>query len=935
MRQLITLLIALGVSAGCYSYSPVTRALQGDTYNSVLSPTDTIRARRALQDSLTRDVTATDYYTTALRLALTYTPGNPGEALSRLRATSPAALTPRLLPLRDYATASTALQLRQYTLADSALVSLTGDTRNPLYTPALHLDALTSHNLGQPQKALTRARQYAKATAGTGRDDYNAAQTNLIAGESLATLDSLSSAVPYFKRYLEYTRREHLSPDTTALLALAIDAFNTGDYVSAADYLRAPSLSTRPLTSATANLLAAHTLLAKGDTAAAIPHLTTVIDLDADKDLTQNALFNITTIKTLQASAPRAAIIALQTYLERYPTSPRSTTLRQNLAALQLRTNNPGAALTTLDAIRATDDATKDLRAAALLRLGLTAIDQSRPQDAVDTLQTALQTAPRTSSLTAPIHLAIGRAALLSDDATTALNHLTTYCNSGDFNNQTPGDRATALYNLAYAQLQLQKFPAAGQTLNKLLGTAALSQTLTTAHRADALTRLGDAQYAQSAFAQASASYAKAADMYTPAAAYPLIQLATIQNAEGKSGDAEATLKKLLSAHSDSPLRPQAMLLLAQTQTSLDDKDAAIATLSDIASQYPQTTYAPQALDALAMLQSLQGDTQGQTETLQALINKYPHTPQAQDALSTLQDLTRGGSITTETLTEIIDQAPDDISITPTELDDTRYAAALGQYLDNDNPAALRAYLAQNPDTPHTLEAMQYLLQYAVSEHDYDTATALGTRIINQYPDTPESDDALQELADIYADTDQPTLLLQTLQALSERASSPQELRDIRLRILQTTPPLGLNRQTIATADKLLADPSLLTPEQHNKTLLLKTAAQAAEGDSTTYVANLTTLSAYPQDASGAQALALLSQYYLDHGQAKKASDTALRLVDAASPHHYWVARAIITLADSCTALGDKDQARRYIISLQRHYPGKDPDILQAINSRL
>ena len=78
-----------------------------------------------------------------------------------------------------------------------------------------------------------------------------------------------------------------------------------------------------------------------------------------------------------------------------------------------------------------------------------------------------------------------------------------------------------------------------------------------------------------------------------------------------------------------------------------------------------------------------------------------------------------------------------------------------------------------------------------------------------------------------------------------------------------------------------------------------------------------------------------LSQRRLDAGNAQEAFDMMNAFTDTGTPHTYWLAKGFIVLADACRELGRPELAREYLTSLLDKYPGNEPDILSAINSRL
>ena len=70
-------------------------------------------------------------------------------------------------------------------------------------------------------------------------------------------------------------------------------------------------------------------------------------------------------------------------------------------------------------------------------------------------------------------------------------------------------------------------------------------------------------------------------------------------------------------------------------------------------------------------------------------------------------------------------------------------------------------------------------------------------------------------------------------------------------------------------------------------------------------------------------------------GNYKAAEQTVNNLIDAGTPHTYWLAKSFLTLADVYYKQGNVTQAREYLQSLKSNYPGKEKDIFNGIETRL
>lgn len=70
-------------------------------------------------------------------------------------------------------------------------------------------------------------------------------------------------------------------------------------------------------------------------------------------------------------------------------------------------------------------------------------------------------------------------------------------------------------------------------------------------------------------------------------------------------------------------------------------------------------------------------------------------------------------------------------------------------------------------------------------------------------------------------------------------------------------------------------------------------------------------------------------------GNLKGAEQTINAMIDAGTPHTYWLAKNFLTLADVYYKKGNVAQAREYLQSLKSSYPGKEKEIFNEIESRL
>ena len=89
--------------------------------------------------------------------------------------------------------------------------------------------------------------------------------------------------------------------------------------------------------------------------------------------------------------------------------------------------------------------------------------------------------------------------------------------------------------------------------------------------------------------------------------------------------------------------------------------------------------------------------------------------------------------------------------------------------------------------------------------------------------------------------------------------------------------------------------------------------------------------------ANGAEAKYLLAECYFAENDLDKAEAEIMSFAQMNTQQQYWLARALILLADINPRRGDTFQAKQYLLSLQANYQpaGDGDDIAERIASRL
>ena len=133
----------------------------------------------------------------------------------------------------------------------------------------------------------------------------------------------------------------------------------------------------------------------------------------------------------------------------------------------------------------------------------------------------------------------------------------------------------------------------------------------------------------------------------------------------------------------------------------------------------------------------------------------------------------------------------------------------------------------------------------------------------------------------------------------------------------------------------MLLDRGGLTVNEEKEVKLDRALSLAQVGNTQEAESLLKALAGDAANEYGAQASYELSRMQYEMGNYKGAEQTINALIDAGTPHTYWLAKSFLTLADVYYKQGNVSQAREYLQSLKSNYPGKEKDIFDGIESRL
>lgn len=752
--------------------------------------------------------------------------------------------------------------------------------------------------------------------------DYHA-EALRIEGEALHNSGKRAAAMTLLRRYVAETPDAALS----ALYLVGLDDYRAGHLDEAVGHLRRVTADSAVM-GQTAYLYIGEALMKQGDPDAAILAFDNARRMDHDTAVTEAATYNYAVARAAGASVPFAAgVDVFEDYLRRFPSGAYAPTVQEYIVKGYLTEKNYDAALASIERMQRPSDAVLAAKQQILYALGSRALATGDTDAAARFLERSRELARFSPAVAAQTALTLGEARYRQGRHQEAVGLLNEYLRATP---ETDVNRPLARYDLGYARLALKDYADAAVNFEKV---AAAPGQLSEATVADALSRLGDTYYYRSDWDAAEKAYDRAYAKNHAAGDYPLFQKAVMQGYRRRHTDKIESLRRMMADFPTSSLMPDAMLELTESYQQLGRPDDAIATYRRLAEQYPATVQGRRARLQLALTLLNTGKRAEAAKTYRSVISLYPTSEEARMAADELKRMAADDGTLPEfaAFLATVENGP---RLDVAEADRLDFEAAEKIWLTEGKPARLARYLSDRPDGSFRPRALAYM-----AEASADTpaqALRYTAEILERYPDSPVAEQALEASARARWSLGQGEEALADWTVLRGRASTPAALNAARAGIMRVARDMGRHDLMLTAADELLAT-SANGSEIRTEAIFTRGLAHSMAGDTAAARRDWAEIADDTDDIYGTKAAYYLAESLFSgpSPDLKAARDRLEALIDSATPHTYWLARAFILLSDIHAAEGRRFEAREYLRSLRENYPGDEPDIMQMIDTRL
>ena len=757
------------------------------------------------------------------------------------------------------------------------------------------------------------------------QNDYFDAELNRLVGESYYHLGNDVEAKAYLRRYMNNPEGD---PYRTAAYTMGVLDFRDGNYNAVInDMLHV--IDGSDALAQSAYLYMGQAKRQNNDINGANMAFQQAAMMDCDRNVKETAFYNYAVGVSKGARTPFDKSIDLfEDFLNEYPNSRYKDNVEGYLVDAYMNTTDYQRALTSINRIKKPGAKVLKAKQNVLYNLGVQALANNRNKEADNYFKQAIAVGNYDNTALNESRLWLAETQYREGNYKEAAKQQQEYVKSIK---KTDENYGLAQYNLGYSLLNQNRYTEAKSAFQNAIASKQLTSDLA----ASAYQGIGQAQYYLKDFSGAQASYDQALRLdKNTSGDYSMYQKGIMMGLSHQYADEIAQMDALVAAYPKSDLAPQALLEKGNAQAQLGKNNDALDTYATLLKNYSKSVEARKGLLQTALINKGLGKEDDAIEAYKKIIRQYPTSDEAQAAAEDLKLIYADKGQLAE-FSKFLASVPNAPKIDVNEMERLNFEAAEKAIIDTKpNADKMRQYLQNYPKGAYTAKAHYYIARYHYGKGEYNDAMAAIDEALKGGGDASYAQDALAMRSDIYSRQGNHEAALNSYKELASRATSDDNRTLAQLGALRVAKQMGDWKQVQEIATTLL-DRGGLTAKEEKEVTLDRGLSYAQMGKTKEAEAAFKALARDANSEYGAQASYELSRMQYEMGNYKGAEQTVNELINAGTPHSYWLAKSFITLADASYKQGDVAQARDYLKSLKDSYPGKEKEIFNEIESRL
>ena len=756
-------------------------------------------------------------------------------------------------------------------------------------------------------------------------NDYFDAELNRLVGESYYHQGNDREARAYLRRYMENPEGE---PYRTAAYTMGVLDYRDGNYQQVVNNM----LHVTDGSDALAQSAYLYTGQAKrqlGDLNGANMAFQQAAMMDCDQAVKETAYYNYAVGVSKGARTPFDKSVDLfEDFLNQYPNSRYKDNVEGYLVDAYMNTTDYQRALTSINRIKNPGSKVLKAKQNVLYNLGVQALANNRNKEADNYFKQAIAVGNYDKTTLNESRLWLAEAEYRQGNYKDAAKHQQEYVKDAAKGDENYG---LAQYNLGYSLYGQKRYAEAKTAFQNAIASKQLGSDLV----ADAYNRIGDTQYYARDFGGAQSSYDQAMRLdKNTSGDYSMYQKGIMMGLSHQYADEINQMDALIKAYPGSDFAPQAMLEKGNAQALLGKNGDALDTYAKLLKNYPKSVEARKGLLQTALVNKSMGKEDAAIDAYKKVIKQYPTSDEAQAAAEDMKLIYADRGQLAD-FGKFLNSVPNAPKIDVNEVERLTFEAAeKAAIATKPSIDKMERYLKDYPAGAYVPKAHYYIARYHYGKGEYNEAMTAVNKALEAGGDASYAQDALAMRSDILMHQGKYNEALDSYKELAERATSDDNRTLAQLGAMRVAKQMG-NWNEVKLITGTLLDRGGLTANEEKEVTLDRGLSLAQMGNTKDAEAAFRAIARDPSSEYGAQASYELSRMQYEMGNYSGAEQTINALIEAGTPHNYWLGKSFLTLADVYYKQGNVTQAREYLQSLKSNYPGKEKDIFNEIDSRL
>ena len=773
-------------------------------------------------------------------------------------------------------------------------------------------------------EVYTRAETLLKNNANS---EYNG-ELHRILGEIYFAKEDYEKAVTHFRDYETFCTGQKTSPLREDTYLLGVAEYNQQQYDDAVKTLKRVKQQNDSISESTC-LHLAHSYLKSGDTEKAKLAYAAAAKFNISPKVREEAMYNYALCTYENSTALGESIKAFNDFLKEYPNTEHANDAYRLLAKVYMSSKNYRAALDAVNAMPVQTAKVHEIRQYLRYQIGVDCFLQGKMKEAEKWMTEVIDNDTTNSVYKTDAYYYLAEANYRMRKYEDSYNHINTFLRQSD---NTSYNLPQARYLQGYSLFSLKQYAEAEVAFRYFLAENNAPEQL----KADALNRIGDCCFNNRAFADAVKAYRQVIDMKAAGADYATFQTGYALGLMRKYNEKAAMMEQLVTQYPKSDYADDALYETARASQQENNSEQAIDAYQRLIKNYPNSNLARKSALELAMTYRNSGQTDKALEAFRNTINSYPGTEEAYSALDALEQI----YVENNRLSEYLDYAKQlsrmNMKVSNQE-DSLTYVTAELQYMLGNYPeaaAGLATYISQFcPGGRYCASAAWYAADCHYRLGNNDEAIAL-YRGLAETPGNAYKEETATRLAELLYEKKDYTEAREAFRRMRALAAQEKERNTADLGILRCSYFLGDDDTTIEVATVLINNEDIADnvkeEAQYNRAKAFYRKEEYGRA-----AVDFSPLSKNVRVVTGAESAYLLALCYYNLGALDSSESEIMTFASQRTQHQYWLAKALILLADINIQRGDMFQAKQYLLSLQENYKDTNDDIQSIIKEKL